>query len=86
MADTAIKNKNGSVKWIVVLCVTAVLAIVGWTTTVTLAARMRAMELLNANVLSLNIRTSVLENKYDTIQIDLVEIKMILQKLRDNLE
>ena len=52
----------------------------------TLAARMRAMELLNANVLSLNIRTSVLENKYDTIQIDLVEIKMILQKLRDNLE
>ena len=89
MADT--NNKRSAVlKWIIALCLTATLAIVGWTTTVNLAARMRALEeikaisaQLNATVAANNVRISVLENKYDTIQATLLEIKVILQKLQN---
>ena len=88
---TDLNSKRGAVlKWIIALCLTATLAIVGWTTTVNLAARMRALEeikavsaQLNASVAANNVRISVLENKYDTIQATLLEIKVILQKLQN---
>lgn len=83
MDNTAKKNKNGSVKWIIILCLTAVLAIVGWTTTANLSSRMGIMEDIKAQCTANNVRIAVLENRYDTIQATLVEIKMILQKLRD---
>ena len=86
MAD--LNNKRSAVlKWIIALCLTATLAIVGWTTTINLAARMRVLEevktacsQLNASVSANNVRISVLENKYDTIQSALAEIKVILTK------
>ena len=87
MAEAIIKTKNGVVKWIVGLCLTATLAIVGWTITFTLAARMKAFDEVKIDVTeiearqdALSIRTAVLENKYDTIQAALAEIKALLQK------
>lgn len=73
------------VPWIIGLCVTAALAIIGWTTTANLAARMRTFEQIRieavdvkANIMANNVRVSVLETKYDTIQAALVEIKTLL--------
>ena len=89
MADSNNK-KNGTLKWIIALCLTATLAIIGWTMTGTLAARMQAMESirtdqtnLTATVAANTIRLAVLENKYDMIQSNLLEIKVIVQKLQD---
>ena len=82
--DNAVKNnKNGTVKWIIVLCLTAVLAIIGWTTTANLSSRMGIMEDIKAQCTANNVRIAVRENRYDMIQATLVEIKIILQKLRD---
>ena len=85
-----LNRKNGVIRWIIALCLTASLAIIGWTTTVTLAARMRVLEdiqaqasQLSSTVAANNVRLTVLENKYDTIQAALVEIKVILQKLME---
>ncbi len=76
-------NKKGTVKWIIGLCVVAVVAIVGWTTTANLAIRMRSYEEIKkdaaeikANIMANNVRVSVLETKYDTIQVTLTEIKL----------
>lgn len=73
------------VPWIIGLCVTATLAIVGWTTTSTLTSRMRAFERvketttgIQAQQSATEIRVAVLENKYDTIQAALSEIKALL--------
>lgn len=83
-------TRSSAIKWIVALCLTATLAVIGWTTTVTLATRMQALEAiqnqtheLKAVVAANNVRISVLENKYDTIQATLTEIKLILQKLQE---
>ena len=97
MADTAIKNKNGNVKWIIALCLTITLAIVGWTTTANLSMRLKAMDEVRQSITEVEkksteiiaiqqaniVRISILENRYDTIQATLVEIKVMLQKLRD---
>ena len=77
-------NKNGNVKWITALCLTAVLAIIGWTTTANLAFQMKTMEETKAQSTENVVRISVLENQYQTIQDDLKDIKLILQKLRDD--
>jgi hypothetical protein len=76
--------------WIISLCVTATLMIVGWTLTASLAARMKSWEKLEKNVVAqeatqaaLMTRVSVLENKYDTIQATLLEIKVLLMKHLD---
>jgi len=86
MSDQTPK-RNGTLKWIIALCLTATLAIIGWTITGTLATRLKILEniqvsysVLNANLMANNIRISVLENKYDTIQAALAEIKAILTK------
>jgi hypothetical protein len=89
-------DKHGTVKWIIALCVTAVIAVSGWTLTGTLAARSRSdiavettrekayedvrrdVTSVSANVSANNIRISVLENKYDTIDAALSEIKALL--------
>lgn len=80
-------EKNNTIKWIVALCITATLAIVGWTVTAGLAARTNILvdmqettAALQENTMSNNVRLSVLENKYDTIQAALSEIKVLLQK------
>ncbi len=85
MADTAVKN--GMTKWIIGLCLTATLAIVGWTVTGTLASRLRSFEVIKETTINIearqsatDIRVAVLENKYDTIQASLAEIKALLQK------
>jgi len=83
-------GKNNSIRWIILLCITAVIAVVGWTTTANLAARMRTLDEIkqtSAQVVATqqanNVRISVLENKYDTIQATLVEIKVLIQKYMD---
>jgi len=84
-------NKRSAIlKWVIALCLTATLAIVGWTTTVTLAARMHALEEIKMVTAQLQTyavandkRISVLETKYDTIQATLLEIKVIVQKLQN---
>jgi hypothetical protein len=75
-----------NIKWIVALCLTAVLAIVGWTVTGSLTIKLRTIDDLRnqqlstqSNVSANNVRISVLENKYDTIQAALAEIKALLQ-------
>ena len=90
--DNLVKNNNKkNMRWIVALCLTATLAIVGWSVTGTLATRMKTFEAIQNDYASLhavvtanNVRLSVLENKYDNIQVSLTEIKLILQKLRDD--
>ena len=84
-------NKNGNVKWITALCLTAVLAIIGWTTTINLAARMKVLEdiktqqvLLGADIAANNVRISILETRWSTIQSELLDIRVLLQKLRDD--
>ena len=91
MDNPAKNNKNGNVKWITALCLTAVLAIVGWTTTVNLAARMKMLEdikaqqgLLTTSVAKCDIRISILETRWTMIQSDVTEIRLIVQKLRDD--
>lgn len=87
MSEAAKDSRHASVKWIIGLCLAATVAIVGWTVTATLAARMRTFEQMKAEtsevksiVMAANVRISVLENKYDTIQASLAEIKALLQK------
>ena len=83
--DNSVKNnKNGNVKWITALCLTAVLAIIGWTTTANLAFQMKIMEETKSQSTDNVVRISVLENQYKTIQCDLADIKLLLQKLRDD--
>jgi Tfp pilus assembly protein PilO len=83
------ENKSMT-KWIVALCLTAVLAVIGWTVTVTLAQRMKIWEEekqtqteIKASVIANTIRLSVLENKYDMIATQLAEIKALIQKHMD---
>ena len=78
---------NGNAKWLIPLCLTATLAIVGWTVVGSLALRVKAFESLERTTSGLtsqmqanNVRISVLENKYDNIQAALIEIKLLLQK------
>lgn len=73
------------IPWIIGLCVAATLAVMGWTMTATLAARIRAFEGMKETGVSLQAqqsatqtRVAVLENKYDTIQAALAEIKALL--------
>ena len=73
------------VPWIIGLCVTATLAIVGWTMTASLASRMRSFERMKETTIGIQaqqsateVRVAVLENKYDTIQAALAEIKALL--------
>ena len=75
-------------RWIIALCLTATLAVIGWTSTATLAIRMKALEEvqnqaheLRVTVVANNVRLAVLENKYDMIQSTLVEIKVLIQRL-----
>jgi len=90
--DNSVKNnKNGNVKWITALCLTAVLAIIGWTTTINLAARMKVLEdiktqqvLLGADIAANNVRISILETRWITIQSEFENIRLLLQKLRDD--
>jgi uncharacterized protein YqgV (UPF0045/DUF77 family) len=82
-----VENGKSTVKWIIGMCIAIALAVMGWTVTGTLAMRMRAIEeIKNAqvstqiNVAANNIRISVLENKYDMIQVSLAEIKALLME------
>ena len=75
--------------WIIGLCLTSAMAVIGWTVSISQALRMRVLTKLEsdqcsmaAGVAALNIRTSVLENKYDTIQAALAEIKAMLTHMR----
>jgi hypothetical protein len=78
-------NGSSSVKWIIGLCLATSVAIVGWTVTGTLAVRMKSFDEVKtevvgvkSNVSANNIRISVLENKYDTIQTSLSRIEALL--------
>ena len=75
--------------WIIGLCLTSAMAVIGWTVSISQALRMRVIAKMEndqcslaAGVAALNIRTSVLENKYDTIQAALAEIKAMLTHMR----
>jgi hypothetical protein len=75
--------------WIIGICLTSVMAVIGWTVTISQALRMRVLVKLENNqcavaagVAALNIRTSVLENKYDTIQSALADIKALITHMR----
>ena len=81
-------GKFSITRWIIALCLTATLAVIGWTSTATLAIRMKALEEvqnqtheLRVTVVANNVRLSVLESKYDTIQATLIEIKVLIQRL-----
>jgi uncharacterized protein YqgV (UPF0045/DUF77 family) len=86
-----VENGKGTVKWIIGMCIAVALAVMGWTVTGTLAMRMRVIEDLKdaqvstqVNVSANNIRISVLENKYDTIQLSLSRIEaMLVEHLRE---
>ena len=77
---------NGlSIQWIIGLCLATVVAIVGWTVTGSLALRMKSFDEVRMSVIEVqsnlssnNIRLSVLENKYDTIQASLARIEALL--------
>jgi len=78
------------IPWIIGICVTATLAIVGWTMNGSLASRMRTLERVKETAINLQaqqsateIRIAVLENKYDTIQAALAEIKVLLMRHMD---
>ena len=85
---------NGlSIQWIIGICLTATLAVVGWTVTIAQALRMKTFEkierehiLTQANVAANNIRISVLESKFDTINTSLIKIEHMLSAhiSRDN--
>ena len=71
---------------IIGLCLTAVLAVIGWTVSVSQALRMRVIAKLEkdqagcmSNIAALNIRTSVLENRYDTLLAAILRIEAMLQ-------
>lgn len=71
--------------WIIGLCLSVVMAVIGWTVTISQALRMRLFQKIEkdlisttANVQANNIRISVLENKYDSIQTMLHEIKALI--------
>lgn len=79
-------NNRGTVKWIVGLCVAAVLAIAGWTVTFTQVAKARAYETIITDAVNLKnmvtqdtIRIAVLESKYDSIETTLERIEGLLQ-------
>jgi len=72
--------------WIIGLCLTAVLAVIGWTVSISQALRMRVIAKLEkdqamcmTNIASLNIRTSVLENRFDTLMAAILRIEALLQ-------
>jgi hypothetical protein len=71
--------------WIIGLCLSVIMAVIGWTVSISQALRMRVFQKVEkdliattANVAANNIRISVLENKYDIIQSMLHEIKALL--------
>ena len=76
-----------TIGWIIGLCFTTVMAVIGWTVTVSQALRMRVFQklekdqtVLAATVAANSTRIGVLETKYDTINLALAEIKLMLQK------
>jgi hypothetical protein len=78
-------EKNPSSRWIIALCVSIIMTVVSLTVTTQLALRLRAMgeDRLDAAkttslVMAHDVRLAVLENKYDTIQASLAEIKALL--------
>jgi hypothetical protein len=88
MSDNS--GRNSTIKWIILLCVSATIAIVGWTTVANLGARLITLDEIKQTAVTIqaaqqanNVRISVLENKYDSIMAQLAEIKVMLQKLRD---
>jgi len=82
-------NKNNTSRWIIALCITVVIAVIGWTTTVNLSMRVRALERISEELSSLQHvvavnsgRISVLESEYNMIQTRLTEIKALLERIR----
>ena len=80
-------NSGLTPAWIIGLCVTAALAVIGWTVSVTQALRMRVFQTMErdqaalvASVSAALARIGVLETKYDSITAALLEIKIMLQK------
>lgn len=81
-----IHHSNAAVKWIIALCLTAVIAVVGWTVTATMATRMQTNQDMQEKITTVqtginnnNIRVSVLENKYDNIMDTLEDIKEMIR-------
>lgn len=80
------RRQNRASKWIISLCLTAVVAVVGWTITGTQAAKIRTAEQMQTDIRIVEssqqtqeIRLSVLENEYDNIMKTLDEIKDLLK-------
>jgi hypothetical protein len=78
------KKPNG--RWIIALCVSITMTVVSLTVTTQLALQLRAMDEDRSDaakttslVMAHNVRLAVLENKYDTIQASLAEIKALIQ-------
>lgn len=76
-----------AIEWIITLCLTAVVAVIGWTVTATLSMRMKAFERIEKDLLRMEghsqatmTRVSVLENKYDVVAAALARIEALLQK------
>ena len=73
--------------WVVGICLTAVLAVIGWTVSISQALRMRVFQKIEkdqttlAAAVSANcLRIGVLEAKYDAINQSLTDIKIMIQK------
>jgi hypothetical protein len=76
-----------TIEWIIALCVTAVVAVIGWTVTATLSQRMKVFETIQRDLIRMEAqtqavctRTSVLETKYDTVMAALARIEVMLQR------
>jgi hypothetical protein len=76
-----------TIEWIIALCVTAVVAVIGWTVTATLSMRMKAFETIKEDLIRMEAngqatatRVSVLENKYDTVLAAILRIEALLMK------
>jgi len=79
-------DKKANIRWIVAVCISVTMTVVSLTVTVQLALRLRLFDeyrtegtKTEAAVMAHDVRIAVLENKYDTIQASLAEIKALLQ-------
>ena len=80
-------NGNGTTKWIIGVCLSAVLAISGWAVTATLATRLKMSEKVEEQVQEMQNfgnenrqRIMVLESQFSNINDRLVEIKTLITR------
>jgi hypothetical protein len=80
-------NGSSTTRWVIGVCLTAVLAISGWAVTATLAARLKMADKMEEQVAEMQNfgnenrqRIMVLESQFSNINDRLVEIKTLISR------